>query len=199
MVKIAGIAASPRKGKTTEFFLQTALRAAKETFPEIETQFYSLANLNFSGCISCDYCKSHFTCSQSDDLSPILEKLKDPSIKGILLATPVYMGGMSSQAKAFLDRSVLFRRNQFHWKNRAGAVISIGGSRNGGQELAQMGAIASFMIHDMVIVGDGSPTAHFGGCGWERVPGGHEKDAPALDAVRSTGVRLAELALKLKD
>lgn len=198
MVKIVGIATSARKNQATEFFLKEALQAAKNT-GLVETQFYSLGSLKFMGCMACDYCKTHPHCSQNDDLYPIIEELKDPQIHGILLATPVYMGNMSWQAKAFLDRSVLFRRQNFLWKNKIGAAIAVGGSRNGGQELAQTSVLTSFLLHDMVLVGDKNPTAHFGGCGWERYPEGYQNDVIALESVRATGIKLAETMALLKE
>ena len=74
-------------------------------------------------------------CSQQDDFQPLIPKLADPKIAGIIMASPVYMGSMSSQAKAFIDRTVLFRRNGFMFKNKLGGALTVGGSRNGGQEL----------------------------------------------------------------
>lgn len=196
-MKVIGISASPRKEKHTEMFLNIALTAIEEKQPKIKTSLISLGGKRFNGCISCDYCRSNFACSQKDDLYPVLEQLKDAEIKGILLASPVYMGGMTSQAKAFLDRSVLFRRNGFLFKDKVAAAIAVGGSRNGGQDLTLMSILASFMIHDMIIVSDGSPTAHFGGTGWERVPEGPQKDQLAIDTMKNTGYRVADLIGKL--
>jgi len=196
-MKIIGISASPRKDKHTEMFLKTALEAAKQKQPALETIFVPLSGKRFFGCIACDYCRTHFSCSQKDDLFPVLEQLKDPDIKGIILASPVYMGGMTSQAKAFLDRSVLFRRNGFFFKNKVAAAIAVGGSRNGGQDLTLMNILTSFMIHDMLIVPDSSPTSHFGGAGWERVPESPHNDSIALDTIKNTGARVAELVTQL--
>ena len=102
-------------------------------------------------------------CSQKDDFQQLIAKLADPEVVGIILASPVYMGCMSSQAKAFIDRSVLFRRNGFLFRNKLGGAIAVGGSRNGGQELTIQAIHAGMMIHDMIIVGDGDHRAGVSG------------------------------------
>jgi len=102
---------------------------------------------------------------------------------------------MSSQAKAFLDRTVLFRRNGFMFKNKLGGVIAVGGSRNGGQELTIQAVHAAMMIHDMILVGDGD---HFGGAAWGGHPEGYEGDAIGISTARNLGKRITEVACMLQ-
>lgn len=193
-MKIVGICASPRKEQSTHFLLQECLaevRSNSATLGKgIETEVIDLAGQDIGGCIACGKCKKGVQCSQDDDFQQIIPRLSDPLVKGIVLATPVYMGSMSSQAKAFLDRSVLFRRNGFLFKNVIGAVLTVGGSRNGGQELTIQAVQAAMMIHDMIIVGDGH---HFGGTGWSNHAGGYEGDEEGIATARLTGRRMAEV------
>ncbi len=193
-MKIVGICASPRKEKSTHFLLQECLAEVGNNSAalnkKIETELIDLAGLDIGGCIACGKCKKGVQCSQDDDFQQIIPRLSDPLVKGIVLATPVYMGSMSSQAKAFLDRSVLFRRNGFLFKNLIGAVLAVGGSRNGGQELTIQAVQAAMMIHDMIIVGDGQ---HFGGTGWSNHPDGYEGDEEGTATARLTGKRMAEI------
>ena len=42
-------------------------------------------------------------------------------------------------------------------------VLAVGGGRNGGQELTLRSVQTALMCQEMVIVGDGKPSAHFGG------------------------------------
>ncbi len=189
-MKIIGVSASARKKKSTHFLLEQCLNEAKQT-ADIEVELIDLAPLNFDGCIACDTCKKGVTCSQMDDFQPIIEKLADPEVVGIILASPVYMGCMTSQAKAFLDRTVLFRRNGFMFKNKLGGAITVGGSRNGGQELTIQAIHAGMMIHDMIIVGDGD---HFGGAAWGNHPDGYEADTTGVTTAKNLGKRMAEVA-----
>jgi multimeric flavodoxin WrbA len=154
-----------------------------------------LAPLEIHGCIACDKCKKGVLCSQDDDFQSLIPKLADPEVVGIIVASPVYMGCMSSQAKAFLDRTVLFRRNGFMFKNKLGGVITVGGSRNGGQELTIQAVHAAMMIHDMIIVGDGD---HFGGAAWANHPDGYEGDATGISTARNLGRRMSEVACMLQ-
>ncbi len=193
-MKVIGISASPRSDKATEYAVKKALDAVREENSDLETGFISLAKLKVSPCTACGYCNDHFECAnQSDDYNEIAEIFKDDDVKGIILGSPVYMGGMTAQAKAFLDRTVMFRRNGFSFKDIVGAAVTVGGSRNGGQELVLQSIHAAFLIHGMIVVGDTNPTAHFGGAGWERFEGGIENDLHANSSFINTGKRVGEL------
>jgi multimeric flavodoxin WrbA len=198
-MKIIGVAASPRKNKSTHFFLEQCLdevkRTAEASGKKIEVELIDMAPLKIHGCISCDTCKKGVQCSQDDDYQAIIPKLSDPEVAGIILATPVYMGCMSSQAKAFIDRTVLFRRNGFMFKNKLGGVIAVGGSRNGGQELTVQAVHAAMMIHDMIIIGDGD---HFGGTAWGNHPDGYEADTIGIATARNLGGRMGEVAAMMR-
>ncbi len=196
-MKIIGIAASPRKNKASRFLLQKSLEAAQQVAKEdhnpIEVELIDLSPLKFRGCIACDKCKKGPTCSQDDDFQELIPKLADPALGGIILSTPVYMGSMTSQAKAFLDRTVLFRRNGFQFRDKIGGVIAVGGSRNGGQELTCQTVHAAMMIHDMIVVGDGG---HFGGAAWSNHPDGYEGDDTGIATAEELGIRVANVALR---
>jgi len=198
-MKIIGVSASARKNKSTHFLLEHCLaeagRTAEVLGQSLEIELIDLAPLKFDGCIACDTCKQGVKCSQQDDFQPLIPKLADPGVAGIILATPVYMGCMSSQAKAFIDRTVLFRRNGFMFKNKLGGVITVGGSRNGGQELTIQAVHAAMMIHDMIIVGDGD---HFGGAAWANHPGGYETDEVGIATAKNLGRRMVEVAAMMK-
>ncbi|MEN8136153.1 MAG: flavodoxin family protein [Thermodesulfobacteriota bacterium] len=197
-MKIIGVSASAREKKSTHFLLDQCLtevkRTADKSGSDIDVELIDLAPLNINGCISCGKCKKGVLCSQDDDYQPLIPKLADPEVAGIIVATPVYMGCMSSQAKAFIDRTVLFRRNGFMFKNKLGGVLTVGGSRNGGQELTIQAVHAGMMIHDMVIVGDGD---HFGGAAWANHPDGYEGDTVGIATAKNLGRRMSEVALKM--
>ena len=53
------------------------------------------------------------------------------------------------------------------------------------------------LVHDMILVGDGKPGAHFGGTMWSGHPEGIEKDDQGLKTVESLGQRVARVALKI--
>ncbi len=198
-MKIIGVSASPRKKQSTFFALEQCLDevriASDSSGNNIDVEIIDLAGLKINGCISCDACKKDLICSQKDDFQQLISKFTDPEVVGIILASPVYMGCMSSQAKAFIDRSVLFRRNGFMFRNKLGGVIAVGGSRNGGQELTIQAIHAGMMIHDMIIVGDGD---HFGGTAWGKHPGGYEADLIGIGTARKLGRRMVAVVQMMK-
>ncbi len=196
-MKIVGISCSPRKGKTTRISLERCMGAITTNYPEIQTEIIDLAGLEIKGCIACGHCMKNLECSQKDDFNDIIPILEDPALGGLIFATPVYLGTMSSQCKAFLDRTVMFRRNGFLFRDIVGGVMAVGGFRNGGQEASILQVQSAMLVHDMILVGDGKPGAHFGGTMWSGHPEGIEKDDPGLKTVESLGKRVAQVALKI--
>ena len=61
-----------------------------------------LGNLDFKGCIECGGCDNTGVCILKDDMTPIYNKLK--SADALVLASPVFFGGVTSQLKAMIDR-----------------------------------------------------------------------------------------------
>ena len=104
---------------------------------------------------------------------------------------------MSSLCKAFLDRCGMFRKNNFALSGKVGAVLAVGGVRNGGQELTIQSVQAALMCHEMVIVGDGRPTGHFGATLWNNGDDDISDDEFGVSTAKNLGRRVAEVALRL--
>jgi len=196
-MKIVGISCSPRKGKSTTYALDVCLQAVKETVPDVETMLIELSDMKMNGCVACGKCMKGLECSQEDDFVKMIPILSDPALAGLVVATPVYFGSMTSQCKAFLDRCVMFRRNGFLLRDKVGGVIAVGGVRNGGQELAIQAVQAAMLVQDMVVVSEGRPTSHYGATLWSGHPDGIEKDTFGLETARNLGKRVAEVAARM--
>jgi multimeric flavodoxin WrbA len=70
-------------------------------------QNYSLKDLKYSGCTGCEICKTKLDrCALDDDLSKVLDAVYETDV--LVLASPVYYGDISSQLKAFVDRTYAF-------------------------------------------------------------------------------------------
>ena len=188
-VRILGISCSPRKGKTTAASVQAALEAAAKVNPDIETELIELAGLNIPVFDP--------TSSNKGDFAKVEAKLGDPAVAGLIIGTPVYFSGMSSLCKAFIDHCMVFRMRGFGLKNVVAGVVAVGGVRNGGQELAIQSVQAALMCQEMIVVGDGSPTAHIGATvlndGWSSV----SEDEFGFKTLRNLGRRVAEVALSV--
>jgi multimeric flavodoxin WrbA len=188
-LKILGIACSPRPGKTTAAAVKVALEAAKAVGPAIETELVELAGMNIPVFDP--------AAPGSADFEKVSAKLTDPKVAGILVGTPVYFGNMSSLCKAFLDRFIALRKDNFALANKVAGVVAVGGMRNGGQELTIQTVQAALMAQEMILVGDGRPTAHRGATLWNQNDD-ISKDELGLSTARNLGRRVAEVALALR-
>ncbi|WP_225370514.1 flavodoxin family protein [Methanobrevibacter arboriphilus] len=107
-MKVIAINGSPRKNWNTGTLINKVLEGAKSENAEIE--LINLYNLEYKGCISCFHCKRkdkrHGVCAVDDDLSPILEKLKEAD--AIIFASPIYFANVSSGMSGFLERFFIF-------------------------------------------------------------------------------------------
>ena len=186
--KILGVSCSPRPGKTTAAALKVCLEAAKAAGPNVETELVELAGLNIPVFDP--------AAPGSADFEKVAAKLTDPKVAGIIVGTPVYFSGMSSLAKAFLDQCMAMRKNNFALSGKVAGVLAVGGVRNGGQELAIQSVQAALLCQEMILVGDGKPTAHTGATLWNQ---GDDisKDELGLATARNLGRRVAEVAARL--
>jgi multimeric flavodoxin WrbA len=190
-LKIVGVACSHRKGKTTMAALQIALAAAKAADPGIAVEAIELAGLDIRG-----YIPPEQGGNPKDDFDKLVPVLGAKEVGGIIVATPVYYGSMSSLCKAFLERCAAFRTG-YLWANKAAGVIAVAGNRNGGQELTIQTVQAALFCHEMLLVGDGRPTLHRGATLWNSGNDDITKDEIGVQTAKSLGRRIAEVARRV--
>jgi len=92
---------SPRKGNT----LLLAQEAEKALHNRgFSTEFITLNDLSIAGCQACYACKKkeNTACTYQDDMQRIYNLIEDAD--GVILATPIYFGGVTAQTKIWLDR-----------------------------------------------------------------------------------------------
>ncbi len=188
--KIVGISCSPRAGKTTAAALTRCLKAAREGAPGIETELIELAALSIPAQLAAGQPLRE---GEVDDFPALVEQLSDPAVVGIIVGSPVYFGNMSALCKAFLDRCGAFRSGGFLLRNKVAGVLAVGAARNGGQELTIRSIQTALLCQDMIIVGDGQPTARIGATLWS------QNDTIAEDefggqTADNLGRRVAEMA-----
>jgi multimeric flavodoxin WrbA len=148
---IVGICGSPRE-QATDYVLKEALRMLKEK--GFETQLWTVRGKWIEFCIHCDYCLKNKECFFQDDMQNLYALLTEA--KGIILATPVYNGGVSAQIKALMDRTrALVAADKNVFKGKIGMGIAIGGDRSGGQEFALMQIHTFYIINEMIPVSGG--------------------------------------------
>lgn len=193
-IRIVGIACSPRKGKTTAASLKVCLDAAAQVDPRIEVELIELAGMKIDGSLAGGL---DLPPGQKDDFSELIPKLSDPKVAGIIIGTPVYFCNMTSLCKAFLDRCIAFRKNNFALANKVAGVLAVGAARNGGQEITIQSVQAALLCQEMIIVGDARPGARIGAAVWNDGSDDVTKDDVGMAAAKNLGRRVAEVALKI--
>ena len=104
-MKILALNSSPRKNRGgTATILNVFLEGAKEAGAEIDLVY--VHDLKIKPCLGCFACwvKTPGVCVQQDDMKNLLVKRRNAD--ALVLATPVYVDGMTSTLKAVLDRSI---------------------------------------------------------------------------------------------
>ena len=163
-MKVFGICGSPRNN-TTYYVLKEALD--KLNNHGFETELFSCFEKHIGPCMHCDYCLEHKKCISHDDMLEIYEKLQQ--CDGLILATPVQSGGISSNLSAIMDRTRALEAVDYNiLRGKIGMSIAVGGDRTGGQDFAHLKNITYFMIHGIIPVSGGpfgsNLGASFGGC-----------------------------------
>lgn len=69
----------------------------------IETEIINLFDPELKDCAGCERCVNETRCAMSDDMSELMQKIKDSD--GAVLSSPVYMCGVTSRFKTFADRT----------------------------------------------------------------------------------------------
>jgi len=193
-IKILAISTSARKGKTTAAGLKICLDAAKAVDPEhIETELIELAGMSIPGAVGAGLPLGP---GEKDDFPQLLPKLTDPKLAGIIIGSPVYFGNISYLCAEFLDRLTVLRKT-FVWSNKVGGVLAVAGARNGGQEQVLRSVQAAMFGQEMVLVGDGRPTAHCGATLWNNGKDDISHDEPGVATAKNLGRRVAEVARRM--
>ncbi len=100
-MKVLGIYGSPRKGGNSDILLDEALKGAQSAGAEISV--IRCGELNFAGCVECGGCDGTGECVVDDDMRQVYPKLLEADV--IFIASPIFFYGLTSQAKALIDRS----------------------------------------------------------------------------------------------
>lgn len=163
-MKVFGICGSPRNN-TTYYVLKEALD--KLNNHGFETELFSCFEKHIGPCMHCDYCLEHKKCISHDDMLEIYEKLQQ--CDGLILATPVQSGGISSNLSAIMDRTRALEAVDYNiLRGKIGMSIAVGGDRTGGQDFAHLKNITYFMIHGIIPVSGGPFGSNLGASFWSR-------------------------------
>jgi len=131
-MKVLGIMGSPRRQSNTEILLDKALEGAREAGAEVEKVLAS--KLKISPCLEIYACRKDGDCAIKDDMQLLYKKLLEAD--HIIFASPIFFYGITSQAKAVVDRcqALWVRKHVLGMgkedkRERRGVFISVGATR----------------------------------------------------------------------
>lgn len=150
MSKIVAVISSPRKNGNGATLVNAMAEAAKANGNEVEV--FNIATMtNRKGCMSCFGCKKAGKCIQKDDITPILDAIREAD--GVILSTAVYFGQPTAQYRLLEDRFFSFLGADFvpNVTPKKMAVIVSAGSQ-GAQELADQiaGRMGGFLKFECI-------------------------------------------------
>ncbi|WP_303690740.1 flavodoxin family protein [Megamonas hypermegale] len=119
-MKVTAFNGSPRKGGNCEQALNFIGEELKKE--GIDFEIVQVGNQQVRGCLACYNCLQTGSgyCVQKDKVNEWIDKMV--SSDGILLASPVYYGGIAGTMKCFLDRAFLAAGSKLHHKVGASIV-----------------------------------------------------------------------------
>lgn len=148
-MKIFAISASPRS-ESTKYILNKAIEFFDD---EYQFNIFDCSKNNITPCMHCDYCLENKKCV-NNNLNEFYENIKQAD--GIIIATPVHCGGISSNLTMLMERTRALEAIDYNiLRGKIGMGIVIGGDRVGGHDLAHLRIISYYMIHGIIPVSGG--------------------------------------------
>lgn len=179
-MKVTAFNGSPRKGGNCEQALNFIGEELKKE--NIEFEIVQVGNKLVRGCVACYNCLETGSgyCVQKDDVNSWIDKMVNSD--GILLASPVYYGGIAGTMKCFLDRAFLAAGTKLHHKVGASIVTA---RRSGALEtFQQLNAYLNTM--EMII-----PASDY----WNNIHGLHvgeiKEDIEGIEVLQKLGRNMA--------
>ena len=144
MKNVLIIIGSPRKKGSTAVLAAEAARGLNEQ--GIETEMIFLNDLKIRGCQACYWCKKNDVaeCAVKDDMQKLHQLMKE--CDGMIVASPIYFGSVTAQAKAWLDRMFPYIGMDLTPKMPPGKPVSFILTQNQPDARLFQGGIDSFMF-----------------------------------------------------
>jgi multimeric flavodoxin WrbA len=110
-MKIVCVLGSPRPKGNSAAIARRFTETAEGLGADVQT--FALNKLSYRGCQACMTCKTRLEkCVLKDDLADVLDAIREADV--LVMATPVYFWEITSQLKAFIDRTYSYLVPDFH-------------------------------------------------------------------------------------
>lgn len=189
-MKVLGINGSPRRDGNTAILIRAAF--AELEAQGIETELIQLADHPVRGCSACWKCMelNNRQCVMTDDyFNECLGRMI--AADGIILGSPVYSAGVTSQMKALIDRaSIVLAANRGLLRHKAGAAVVA--ARRGGA-VSAFDTLTHFLhSKEMFLVG-----STYWNMGYGREAGEVEQDREGMANMKNLGQNMAWLLQRI--
>jgi multimeric flavodoxin WrbA len=190
-MKVIAINGSARKDGNTSILIKHVFGELEKE--GIETEQVQLAGQKLRGCTACGTCfkQKNKKCVITDDIINDCVAKMDAA-DGIILGSPVYFADITSEMKAFMDRTgYVGRANSDLYKHKAGAsVVAV---RRAGAMHAFDTLNHFFFINQMIV-----PGSSYWNIGIGREKGEVENDAEGIQTMKVLGQNMAWLLKKIR-
>lgn len=116
-MKIIILTGSPRKKGNSNYLAEQFTKGANEAGHEVF--LFDCAKQKVGACLACDFCGRNDSCSQKDDFTNILRPQLEQADM-VVLVSPIYYYGVSSQLKAAIDRFYALNKSM---RNKKSALL----------------------------------------------------------------------------
>ena len=131
MLRVLGIAASPRRFGNSAIMLKAFLAGAESQGAMVK--MLNISSLRISYCDHCDKCQGTGQCHKDDDMTMVNEDLAWADV--IVVATPTHFCGVPAQFKTLIDRAqnlwtrkyLLKEDPLYPAKERHGYILAVAG------------------------------------------------------------------------
>ena len=148
-MKVVAFNGSPRRNGNTAAAVGTVFERLEKQ--GIETEFIQLGGQVLSGCKACGQCRINRNrcCAIKDD--PINDYIKKMvAADGIIIASPVYYGNVTTEVKALIDRTgFVSNSNGMLLRHKVGAAVV--SARRAGSNFTYAAINYFFGINEMII------------------------------------------------
>lgn len=148
-MKILAINGSPRKVGNTFLMLNNVLDVLKAA--GAETEIYQAGGKQVHGCLACGKCRiQKSNCVIGDWVNDVYDKMV--AADAIIIGSPTYFSGLSTETKAVIDRCGYVSRSNGHTLSRKLGAAVTAVRRAGG--VCTLDAIQHFfLVNDMIVPG----------------------------------------------
>jgi multimeric flavodoxin WrbA len=189
-MKVVGFNGSPRKEGNTHLLLQRVFSVLEKR--GIETEIVQLGGNLVRGCTACLWCKDHQErrCVYQDDIiNECITKMIEAD--GIVLGSPTYFAGLTTETKALIDRGGYVTRNNGNLlRRKVGAAVTA--VRRAGAVNIFNGINHFMLINEMII-----PGSIYWNLGVGRDIGDVENDEEGMKTMDALGENIAWLLEKI--